>query len=217
MALPDEIIPIPNPDKTFHESWYEGRNSLNIPHPFRACLLGRPNSGKTTVIKNIILRAKPVFQHIILIHCDPDYTKEYDDLLCLKLSSIPAPHEWPGQVKTLVILEDLEFKGMSKQQKSNLDRLYGNVSTHKNISCILTAQDFFNVAPCVRRMSNLFVLWASQDLDSMSTIARKAGLTAQELKELFERYAQGPKDSVWLDNTDRTPARIRINGFQVIQ
>jgi hypothetical protein len=33
MRLPNKIIPLPNPDKNFHEKWYKGRNMLNIPHP----------------------------------------------------------------------------------------------------------------------------------------------------------------------------------------
>ena len=44
-SLPNKIIPIPNPDKTFHESWSNSRNPLNIPHPFRCVCLGPPNVG----------------------------------------------------------------------------------------------------------------------------------------------------------------------------
>ena len=53
--LPNELIPIHNADKDFHESWYRGRNALNIPHPWRAVILGKPNSGKSTVIKNLLI------------------------------------------------------------------------------------------------------------------------------------------------------------------
>ena len=44
--LPNKIIPISNADKSFHEKWYDKRNMLNIPHPFRACCLGPPNVGE---------------------------------------------------------------------------------------------------------------------------------------------------------------------------
>ena len=54
--LPNRIL---NPDKQFHESWSSGRNLLNIPHPFRAVFLGPPGSGKSTAVKNIILRIQP--------------------------------------------------------------------------------------------------------------------------------------------------------------
>ena len=69
MSLPNKIIPLPNPDKEFHEAWDKGRNLLNIPHPFRAVFLGPPGSGKSTAVKNILMRADPCFENIIIIHC----------------------------------------------------------------------------------------------------------------------------------------------------
>ena len=59
LKLPDEIIPIKNPDKLFHEKWTGSRNKLNIPHPYRCILMGRPNSGKSTVIKNLLFLISP--------------------------------------------------------------------------------------------------------------------------------------------------------------
>ncbi len=61
MKLPNKILALPNPDKEFHEEWYRNRNVLNFPHPFRCVALGPPNVGKTTIVKNILLRAKPQF------------------------------------------------------------------------------------------------------------------------------------------------------------
>ena len=80
VKLPNKILPIKNKDKGFHEKWKEGRNKLNIPHPFRILALGPPGSGKSTIAKNILLRANPPFEKVFIIHCDPDYTQEYDDI-----------------------------------------------------------------------------------------------------------------------------------------
>ena len=216
--LPNKIIPLPNPDKNFHEKWYPGRNMLNIPHPFRCVALGPPNVGKTTIVKNLLLRAKPAFEEVIVIHCDSGYTKEYDDVgeNLEILSEIPAPEDWEGAVKTLVVLDDLEFKGMNKTQKRNLDRLFGYVSTHKNISCILCSQDPFNVPPIVRRCSNLWVLWRCPDLDAMATCARKTGMKAAGFNTIFNQLMMDPKDSLWLDTTDHTPYKMRKNGYTII-
>lgn len=215
-GLPNEIIPIPNPDKLFHEKWKKGRNMLNIPHPFRAVALGPPNVGKTTIVKNLILRQDPPFEEVFVIHCDPGYTKEYEDVEAKMLEAIPAPDEWEGKVKTLVILDDLEFKTMGREQRHNLDRLYGFVSTHKNISCVLCSQDPFNVPPIVRRCSNLWILWRLTDLDAMATCARKSGMKASVFKEIFDKLLTRPKDSLWLDLTDGSPYPIRKNGYTVI-
>lgn len=218
MKLPKCIIPLPNADKAFHEKWLNKRDMLNIPHPFRMLCLGPPNVGKSTIVKNILIRAKPAFEEVVVVHIDSEYTKEYNDLgdNVEILSEIPAPEDWEGKVKTLVVLDDLEFKGMNKQQKRNLDRLVGFVSTHKHISVILCSQDAFNVPPIVRRCSNMYVLWKSPDLDSMSNLARKANMKPEEMKNIFDDLMINFRDSLWIDMTDKTPYPLRKNGYEII-
>jgi len=216
--LPNKLLCVPNPDKHFHEKWTSKRNMLDVPHPYRCVCLGPPNVGKSTVVKNLLIRASPPFEEVIVIHCDSEYTKEYDDLGDIQmLSEIPAPDDWPGEKKTLVVLDDLEYKGMCKDQKRNLDRLFGYVSTHKNISCILCSQDAFNVPPIVRRCSNLFVLWKSNDTDSMAMVARKSGLKTNDFKQIFRNLMREFRDSLWIDMSAKSPYPLRKNGFEVIE
>ena len=226
--LPQKIIALPNADKKFHEKWTPGRDLLNITHPFRALFLGPPNCGKSTTVKNILLRADPPFEEIFVIHCDPEFTQEYDDLYNYNskgerddsihlLKDIPAPEDFEGLVKTLVICDDLELKELSKDQRRALDRLFGFVSTHKNISVCLCSQDPFNVPPIVRRCSNLFVLWRLVDMDSMAMTTRKTGLESGTLKRIFNKLMNEPKDSLWIDLTERSPAKLRKNGYEIIQ
>ena len=106
---------------------------------------------------------------------------------------------------------------MSKDQKRNLDRLVGYVSTHRNISVGLCAQDAFNVPPIVRRCANLFIVWKMEDLDSMSRVATKTGLKASNLYTLFSTILTAPRDSLWVDTTDRSPYPLRKNGFELIE
>lgn len=214
--LPNELLFLPNKDKKFHEKWKEGRDMLNFPHPFRAVALGKPNSGKTNVVKNILIRAKPEFEEIFLIHCDGEYSKEYDDVGVELLHEIPAPEQWAGIVKTLVIIDDVELKTLSKDQKKNLDRLFGYCSTHKRISVILCSQDAFNVPPSVRRCANLFILWKPTDFDSMAAMARKSGMKSSNFHSIFEQLMLAPRDSLWLDLTDHSPWPLRKNGFTPI-
>lgn len=215
--LPNKIIPLPNADKAFHEKWYKGRNMLNIPHPFRCVCMGPPNVGKTTIVKNLLLRAKPPFEEVFVIHCDGNYTKEYEDIGAEMLDDIPKPEEWEGEVKTLVVLDDLEFKFMNRDQKRNLDRLFGFVSTHKNISCILCSQDPFNVPPIVRRCSNLWILWRLNDLDALSTCARKTGMKSSNFNNIFNQLMLEQRDSLWIDQTDGTKYPMRKNGYTLIR
>ncbi len=216
MSLPDVLIPIPNPDKGFHEKWKRNRNKLNFPHPFRATICGPPGAGKTNSIKNIILRADPPFQTIYVIHCDSGYTKEYKDIEGVKmLDSIPPPESWDGKQKTLVVLDDCEYKALKKDQLKNLDRLCGYCSTHKNISVVNAVQELFTLPTIVRRCSNLWVLWRPNDWDSLNTIGRKLGKTAADFRALFA-LCTGFRDSIWIDQTPHSPYPMRKNGFELI-
>ena len=217
--LPKRMISFQNRDKAFHETWSGTRDWLDIPHPFRMLLAAKPNGGKTTVVLNIILRVahsdRP-FEKIMVVHCDPKQTKEYDDIDCELREDIPAPEEFSPHEKTLCILEDLNYLNMSKEQKGRLERLYGYASTHKNVSCILTAQDPFRIIPSVRRCSNVFVLWNNHDMDMIKTLARKTGVPAETLQQILEEQCQGAHDSIWLDFTPDSPAPFRKNGYERI-
>jgi len=219
VKLPNELIIIKNKDKGFHEKWKKGRHRMNIIHPFRSVLLGPPNSGKGMVVKNLIIYADPPFEDIIVIHPDGDYTQEWDD--CVErdsiLRDIPAPDEFEGEVKTLVIIDDVDVSSLSKEQNSNLDRLFGYVSTHKNVSVCVMSQDPFNIPPIVRRCSNLWVLWKSPDLDSMAQVSRKSGMCAKAFNDIFENLMDGNYDSLWIDMTHKSPYKLRKNGCTLIK
>jgi hypothetical protein len=219
--LPQKLIAIPNADKKFHEQWKDmpNRDMLNFPHPWRGVIFSNPNCGKTTDLKNILIRADPPFQRLYVVHVDGGYTKEYEDVEAKILDKIPAPDDQilDGKKKTLIILEDLEYKFMSKQQLKSLDRLFGYVSTHKNVSVALLAQDAFNIPPCVRRMSNLWILGKTNDMDSLYMIARKCGMKPDRFKQIFENDIKGQHDKLWIDNTKKSPYPLRLNGYNVIE
>lgn len=215
--LPNKLFELPpNPDKTWHETWTIGRNPLNIPHPSRILLLGRPNSGKTFLIKHILLRQKPSFQNMIVVHCGAGMTREYDDFICEMTNEIPPMEYFDPEVKNVVILEDLDFKHMSIEQKNRLNRLYGYWSTHLNITVFATSQDFFQLDAIVKRLTDLFILWPAVDESIISAMAPRVGLMKRQLEALF-RLCKKPHDSVWIDKTEKSPFPIRLNGFAIIR
>jgi hypothetical protein len=217
LKLPKKLIVIPNPDKSWHESWHDGRDLLNLPHPWRMVCLGPPNSGKSLVVKNILLRENPPFEKMYIGHCDPCGTNEYDDVNGVMLEEIPPPELWDSKYKTLVVLDDIDFTQMKKEQKKNFDRLLGYVSTHKNISVIICNQDPFAVPAIARRCANFWVLWRCPDLDAMATVARKTGMNSKDFKNIFDSIMPNKHDSLWIDMTDKTPAPLRKNGYEIIE
>ncbi len=223
----DRLYIVQNPDKKFHEKWTSTRSRLNFPHPLRAVICGVPNSGKGICVMNIILNQgrdekkgenKP-FEDIFIVHVDGKNTKEYKDCGAIFLDKIPSPDSWDSDRKKLLILEDISFQSLSKQQREYWKRAWAYCSTHKNLSCILTCQDMYDLSEIlVRRCTSLFVLFPSVDYTSLNTINRKVGLRKGELELLFQKYAKNNHTSIWLDMTGdgKSPYKIRLNGFQTL-
>jgi hypothetical protein len=217
--LPNELIFLKNRDKDNHESWSNGRNLLNFPKPYRMLLFGSPNSGKTNFIHNVIMRADPPFEKIYVFHPDSQ-SREYAMLgdHIEMLESMPDKLFCDPKLKNLLILDDIEYKNLSKVDKASLDRLTGYTSTHRNCSVMLTSQDAINVPPSVRRNSNIFVLYKNvPDLNSLAQVASKISLTADKLFSIFNSCMPNQRDSLCIDLTQGTPAKMRINGFKKIQ
>ena len=93
----------------------------------------------------------------------------------------PTSDKFDPKVKTLVIIEDKSFSFFSKNEFFNLDRLFGYASTHRNVSVIVTGQIFMNCPKSIRDMSNFYIIWRVDDLDSIKTIGRRVGLKKEEI------------------------------------
>lgn len=224
IQLPDKLIIIPNPDKTWHEKWYPGRLKWNVPHPSRILLLGECDKGKTLIGKNFALHQHPPFETITVVHedvpdsddSDDEGTEEYDDFDGVEmLSKIPPRKHFDRKKKNLIILDDINFDNMSKEQQYRLNRLYGTWSTHRNITVISCSQRFFDIPKIVRKTTNFWVLWKGDDLDDRAMTARKIGMSSDKLNELF-KLCDDNYDSLWIDRTKNSPYKIRKNGIHII-
>jgi hypothetical protein len=210
-----KILVIPSKEKDFHEKWYEDRDELNFPHPFRMCLTSTPNSGKTNLCKNILIKSKPIFEKIYLFHYDVD-CEEYDDCDVKKLKKIPNPKNKMFQkgVKSLIIIEDCKI--VNKSELANLDRLFGYTSTHLGLSIIYICQEFYIIPAVIRRMCNVFAIWKkSSDFESLFYIGRKFGLNKQEFMQIIQQ-CKSRYDFILFDNSG-SPDKIRINGYTPIK
>ena len=216
--LPDRILPIPCSDKEgWTETWLKpsNRNLLNIPHPWRGVFTGPPSSGKSTAIKNIIVRSKPKFAEIIVCHLD-DKSSEWEDCNPTMIKELPEPTSFDRKKKKLLILEDLNLADMSKTDKAKLNRLFGYASSHCNLSIAITCQNSFDLSPSIRRMANLYIVFKQPDLNSLITLASRTGLKSKHMLYIMSRLLKQPHDSLWIDLGKNSPSPYRINGYDSI-
>jgi hypothetical protein len=81
----------------------------------------------------------------------------------------------------------------------------------------LTAQDPFSVPAICRRCANLWILWSTDDVQSLQTLGRRVGFQSKDFEHIFKKYLPGRKDSLWIDLTDGSPYPLRINGYQMLK
>ena len=215
----NKLIFMPNADKLGDESWTRGRSLLDVPCPMRGLCIGPPGSGKTNVLFNFLIHAATPYKQVLVIHGDPA-TKEYDALgkAGVKIvSEFPPISYFRGKEKTMVVIDDVPLKGLSKSQAVNADRLLNYVSSHKGVSVVINSQTLTQVPTNLRRACNFYVVWKSGDSKDMTNIASKIGMRPENLNNLFETVLSTPRDSLWVDLTPGTPAPLRRNGFEPLE
>jgi len=215
----EKIIVFKNKDKDgWYEEWDNNRDLLNFPHPFRCLVCANPGSGKTNMVKNIIVKAKPFFKKIYLCHYDPE-TEEYDDLDCKRLEQLPTSkyEKFNKNTKSLLIIDDYDFQSLSKYEMNDLRSLFKYGSTHKGVSIIVATQDFFNIPPIIRRLASVYFIWkGSADLDSLFKIGRRVGYTKEEFKKLLD-MCNNKFDNICIDFTPGSPHKVRFNAYTPIK
>ena len=220
MKLKAGLCDIKNADKGFTEKWNKTRakDLANFPHPSRVCLVGPPSVGKTFMIKHLLLHQRPMFKEAYVIHADSNETHEYDDLdVTMMMDEFPTIDFWDGKVKTLCIIDDVEFSNLSKDQSARLNKLLRYGSSHKNVSIYISNQNFFELPSLVRKLCNVFILWKPRSTMELKLIANRVGMKPAELEGIFENICNEFRDSLTIDLHYKSPAKLRKNIFQKIK
>ena len=86
--LPNEIIIIPNKDKTFHEIPKKD-DMAHMAHPSRIIACGPCNVGKSLILLNLMMHTDPPFDRIVIYHNDPE-SEEYSDVDVEYVEEVPT-------------------------------------------------------------------------------------------------------------------------------
>jgi hypothetical protein len=217
---PRSLVILKNKDKRCHESYTKGDSPLRFPHPFCCGILGGVNSGKSMIVKNILMAhqaKKPKFQQVVVIHGDPE-TKEYEDVEpdCIR-KSIPEIEELDPDVKKLLIFDDTDFSNLSKDDVRRISEIWRFGSTHRNTSIILSNQCFFRVPKIIKDCSNVYIIFKPRDRDELATIGRRVGFKKGVLYDLFKQVLPKFRDSLTVNLIPSSPHVFYKNLFEVIE
>ena len=222
--LKNEIIRLPNADKDsgWVEKWsMETHGFDTLVHPFKCLLIGRANSGKTTVMHNLFLRIqmsdKP-FQTLLIIQ--PSNSKEHDILDAnITLFDIPDIESIVSEDngKMLIIIDDWDMSKLNAEQKRNTSMLFRYISSHHNISVMLSYQSFFDVMPLIRKCINVFCIWKTNNVDELGTIAKRVGYTKKIFQSIFSKYIKNKHDFLVVDQCIDPEYELRKNLYEVIK
>lgn len=223
MSVPkNTLLVFGNNEKKYHERWYKGRDLLDFPHPFRMIISAVPNTGKTNIIKNVIYRCqkgKKPFKRIFLVHGDPNNT-EYDDVGPKILKKIPNPEKLKkNKKKALIIVDDyITSNKMDKEDQTRLSKIMSTISTHHNFSVIITTQYVTYIPTSIRALANIHVVSRVNNSMVVSSTAQYIGVPVDWFKNLNAKILMpDPHATLWVDSTTGTPARLRLNGYEVLK
>jgi hypothetical protein len=162
-----------------------------------------------------------MFEEVYLIHEDAETTKEYDDIEpTMKLSEVPPLSFWEYEgphIRRAVIVDDLELTAANKDRLKNLAIMFRYASTHKGLTIYFAHQSFFDVLGLIKKMANVYILYRPRAYNELTMIENRVGLKKDTLKEIFKTIAIEESDSICVDLTKNSPAKLRLNLFQPIE
>jgi hypothetical protein len=206
----DRYLIFKNPDKGAN-----GKKSSVAPWmpltPCRILFFGPPEVGKRCALLNIATRFDPAPSEIHVLHLDPD-TKEYKVLgkVCSKKNiHFYTPDHPPnfadigatGSDKhSVLIVDEVPCDTLSKQARSDLERLVSYASSHRNCSVLMCFQRLTSITPAIRSAFSHFVLWNGPDKNALSLAAVRIGVPGAELEDLMTMM-EDKHDSLMVDAT----------------
>jgi len=221
-SAPRKLTPMPNPDKKKHESYKKSHNPIRFPKPFRCCILGKVNSGKSLIAKHILMahqEKNPKFDEVHVIHgCSETHTTEYKDIEPTSVrGDIPSYLDFSPDTRKLLIFDDVDFTIMSGEDLKKISELFRFGSTHCNISILLMHQCFFRIPKVCKDTSNVFIIFRPHDMDELGTIGRRVGLKKEQIYQIFNDHLPNWRDSLLINLCPGAEHKFSKNLFQPLK
>jgi hypothetical protein len=208
-AGPTDYLVFDNPDK--RDAGDVSASELSW--PWRHCIVGPPGSGKRVLLLNQILRMQERPARTVVIHLDKttrEYDKVADEIYTLD-DGFDFTALGDGEQRTLLILDELPWANLKKDQRDSLVTLFRYGSTHKNCSIALLYQVFSKIPVEVRRMCSAFSFFPGCDRQELPHMSMAVGVDLLELKSLL-CLTRSKQESITVDTAVPAdhPLRYRL-------
>ena len=207
---------VENPEKKNHTA---PPDDVSPSFPSRFLFAGRPGSGKGVACLNLLARGN--FDTFTICHWDKkaeEWTSMLDDqddfrMLGFKEDGLPTAETFDRDKRNCLVLDELPFDLMSKQERAHLERIANYFCSHLSISLFILCQDAFSVPISVRRAIDYFSLWPSPIKMTEGLLSRMLRI---DLGDLFHRFCRQKHDFLTIDTTGQGP-KVRLNFFSPIE
>lgn len=215
-----KLVAVANPEKRLDIN--KPRGLLPI-HPARCLLSGPANSGKRSVLLNILLKIEDRFDKWTVITLDPDTT----EWVCLSDKPGFALYSWDDEefengippddllytpdARSVLILDEIPWIRFNKKQISRIERIFSQVSSHHSMSIFMMHQKATAVPLSIRENMNYITLFKTPMVVTAEYYSRMTGLPIDKILAGLE----GKHDSITIDFTGNGPL-LRLNWFTPI-
>ena len=214
-GLPKGIVKLPNSDKDGRHH-ADSENPLMPYFPSVLIVCGKKGSGKTNLTLNLISKATPLYDRIVIVHGAGESSSEYQDLIdgSEVVDSIPTPDFWNPDQKNCLVIEEQPWGMFNRAQMSAAERCVNFTSSHRSVQVFIVVQNIGVLCPTIKRaMDYLCIAPHAGCLDQLYDLKRRTGV---DFKLLMEDICQDRHDFVCMDFTGRGP-KLRRNMFDIIE
>ena len=217
------VIAVESEDKKGYDKTPPQDHPCSMPRRSRVALCAPPGHGKTSLIKNLLIRSRSdddPWAAVVVITGVGDYCKEWDKVVHTKTDFSEADEKWWAAMSKkhdekpiACIVDDMNYSDMKPKERSNSYSLMQFVCTHMNVTAFLASHSWVQLIPRLRRACDIVVLWppTTGGSDQLDYIARSLGVSKPMLAEAFSHCKTKYENIVVYTDPPEGRSKIMIN------
>jgi len=217
------VIPVESEDKKGYDKTPPQDHPCSMPRRSRVALCAPPGHGKTSLIKNLLIRSRSdddPWAAVVVITGVGDYCKEWDKVVHTKTNFTEADESWWAAMSKkhdekpiACIVDDMNYADLKPKERSNAYKLMQFVCTHMNVTAFLASHSWVQLIPRLRRACDIVVLWppTTGGSDQLDYIARSLGVSKPMLAEAFSHCQTKYENIVVYTDPPEGRSKIMIN------